>query len=133
MLSLFPGILFLAPFSLTILRLGAGVALIYAGYFLITHRNNLATIRLPIIHHPALWMLWVSGIITIVDGLCILAGLGTQLAAIIGMIIAIKHFSLSLKYDTFRPLPRSTYVLLFLMCAALLLSGAGKLGFDLPL
>jgi uncharacterized membrane protein YphA (DoxX/SURF4 family) len=133
MLSLFPQILWLAPFSLSILRLGAGIAFIYAGYFMIIHRNDLAKIQLPIVAHPALWMLWASGLITIVDGLCILIGYGTQLAAIVGLIIAIKHMSLSKQYDSLRPLARSTYALLVLMCVALLISGAGPFGLDLPL
>ena len=133
MLSLFPGILYLAPFSLTILRLGAGISFIYAGYFMFVHRNEFTKIRLPIIAHPALWMLWVSGVITIADGLAIILGYGTQLAAIVGMIIAIKHLSLSKQYESLRPLPRSTYALLLLMCIALLISGAGPFGLDLPL
>lgn len=133
MLSLFPQILWLAPFSLTILRLGAGIAFVYAGYFMIVRRKDFTKIRLPVIHHPALWMLWASGIITIVDGFCILIGYGTQLAAIVGLIIAIKHMSLSKQYDSLRPLARSTYALLVLICLALLISGAGPYGLDLPL
>ncbi len=133
MLSLFPGILYLAPFTSTILRLGAGAAFIYAGYFMFVHRDDFTKIRLPIIAHPALWMLWVSGVITIADGVAIVLGYGTQLAAIIGIIIAVKHMSLSKQYESLRPLPRSTYALLLLMCLALLISGAGPFGLDLPL
>ncbi len=133
MYSLFPGILYLAPFAATILRLGAGVAFIYAGYALIVRRREYADIRLPLIGHPAIWMLWISGIITTLDGFALFAGFGTQAAAIIGMIIAVKHSTLSKKYESLRPLSRGTYALLFLMCLALLVTGAGPFGFDLPL
>ncbi len=133
MLSLIPQILWLAPFTATILRIGVGISFIYAGYFLIVRRNDLTKIRLPILGSPASWMLWISGVITIFDGLAILVGYGTQAAAIIGIIIVIKHMSLSKQYESLRPLPRSTYALLFLMCLALLISGAGPLGLDFPL
>jgi uncharacterized membrane protein YphA (DoxX/SURF4 family) len=133
MLSLIPQILFLAPFTSTILRIGSGIAFMYAGYYMLTHRNEFTKIRLPIINHPALWMLWASGIITIIDGVALFLGYGTQLAAIVGLIIAIKHMSLSKQYESLRPLPRSTYALLSLMCLALLISGAGPFGLDLPL
>lgn len=133
MLSLFPQILWLAPFSLTLLRFGTGISFIYVGYILIARRIELSKIQLPIIRHPALWMLWVSGIITELIGLALLVGYGTQLAAIVGMIIALKHVSLSKRYGALRPLARSTYMLLFLMCLSLLISGAGPFGFDLPL
>lgn len=133
MLSIFPQILWLAPFSSTLLRLGTGISFIYVGYFLISHRNELTKIQLPIIKHPAIWMLMVSGIITEVTGFALLVGYGTQLAAIVAMIITIKHFSLSKRFGSLRPLPRSTYALLFLMCLALLFTGGGPFGLDLPL
>jgi uncharacterized membrane protein YphA (DoxX/SURF4 family) len=133
MLSLIPQILWLSPFSSTILRLGAGIAFMYAGYAMLVRHGEYTAIRLPFIGHAAAWMVWASGVIIAIDGFAILIGFGTQAAAIVGMIIAVKHFSLSKKYETVRPLPRSAYALLFLMCTALLISGAGPLGFDLPL
>jgi uncharacterized membrane protein YphA (DoxX/SURF4 family) len=133
MLSLFPGILYLAPFSATILRLGAGVSFIYIGYALLMRRDELHKIRLPIIGHPPLSLIWIAGILTALDGLALLAGFGTQLAAIIGMLIALKHISLSGRWAEVRPFARSTYALLFLICLTLLVTGAGPLGFDLPL
>ena len=133
MLSLFPGILFLAPFSATLLRLGAGVAFIYVGYMLLMERDEILKVRLPLIGHPALWMVWTTGIVTALDGLALLVGFGTQIAAVVGMIIALKHISLSKRYGSVRPLARSTYALLFLICLTLLITGAGPMGFDLPL
>jgi uncharacterized membrane protein YphA (DoxX/SURF4 family) len=133
MLSLFPGILYLAPFSATILRFGAGICFIYIGYSLLVRRRELAAIRLPIIGHPPVWLICVAGLITVLDGIALFVGYGTQLAAIVGMLIALKHLSLYGRWSAVRPFERSTYALLFLICLTLLISGAGPLGFDLPL
>jgi uncharacterized membrane protein YphA (DoxX/SURF4 family) len=133
MLSLFPGILFLAPFSATILRFGAGISFMYIGYSLLVRRGELSTVRLPLIGHPPLWLIWITGLITLLDGLALFVGYGTQAAAILGMLIALKHLSLSGRWSTVRPVARSTYLLLFLICLTLLISGAGPFGFDLPL
>jgi uncharacterized membrane protein YphA (DoxX/SURF4 family) len=78
-------------------------------------------------------MVWFSVIATMIDGLALIAGFGTQLAAIVGMIIAIKHTSLSRTYETIRPVARSTYIVLFFICICLLLSGAGPIAIDYPL
>jgi uncharacterized membrane protein YphA (DoxX/SURF4 family) len=134
MLSFFPELLYLAPFSATLLRLSAGVALVYIGYALILHREEITTIKLPIVNaHPTVGLVWISGVVTMIDGFSLAIGLGTQLAAIVAMIVAIKHISLAGRYESLRPLPRSTYVLLLCICFSLLLTGAGPLGLDLPL
>lgn len=133
MLSLFPHILYLAPFSATLLRLGGGLAFIYVGYILLTRRDAITQIDLPLVGHPAVALVWISGILTMLDGFALFAGYSTQLAAIVGIIIAIKHISLSSTYESLRPLPRSTYALLALICLTLIITGAGPYGFDLPL
>ncbi len=132
-LSLFPSLFYLAPLSATILRAGAGIACIYIGYALILNRREITQITLPFIGHPARWMIMVSGVITILDGLALIIGFGTQAAAIIGIIIALKHLLLPRTYESIRPLARSTYALLILMSLTLILTGAGPFAFDLPL
>ena len=79
------------------------------------------------------WLIVVAGIITFLDGFALFVGFGTQIAAIIGMVIALKHLVLSRRYDALQLLPSSTFFLLFLMCLCLLITGAGPYGFDLPL
>ena len=133
MLSLFPGILYLAPFSATLLRFGAGIAFIYIGYQLIVRRDAIHKITLPLIGRPPIALVWVTGLITALDGFALFAGYCTQAAAILGMIIALKHLCLSGRWVTVRPVAGSTYALLILICLTLLISGAGPLGFDLPL
>jgi uncharacterized membrane protein YphA (DoxX/SURF4 family) len=78
-------------------------------------------------------MIWFSAIATLLDGLALIAGFGTQLAAIAGIIIAIKHISLSTRYESLRPVARSTYIVLLVICVCLLLSGAGPYAIDYPL
>ena len=133
MLSLFPGILYLAPFSATLLRFGAGIAFIYMGYSFLVRRAAISQIRLPVIGHPPIWLLWITGLITAFDGIALFIGYGTQAAAIVGMLIAIKQFLLYGRWAAVRPFERTTFALLFLICLTLLISGAGPLGFDLPL
>ncbi len=133
MLSMFPGILYLAPFSATILRFGAGLAFIYIGYALLMERRAITKIHISVIGHPSGALVWAAGIITMLDGFALFLGFGTQLAAIIGMLIALKHLSLWGRYASIRPLARSTYMLIFIICLTLLITGAGPLGFDLPL
>ena len=88
---------------------------------------------MPIIGGLSLWMIWVSAIATMVDGFALIAGFGTQLAAIAGMIIVIKQFLIPHAYESLRPVARSTYILLFFICLCLLLSGAGPYAIDYPL
>jgi len=133
MLSFFPQILFLAPYSSTILRLTSGLFFVYIGYQMCIRRAEFTRVEVPIIGTLSVWMIWFSAIATILDGLALIAGFGTQLAAIIGMIIAIKHFALSQKYEMIRPVARTTYVVLFIICICLLLSGAGPYAIDYPL
>lgn len=133
MLSFFPGLLFLAPFAATILRAGAGLSLIYIGYALIVRRDDIHRAKLPLVGHTAQWLLIIAGALTLIDGFAILVGFGTQIAAIVGMLIALKQAVLPRKFDAVEMIPRSTSLLLFLMCLALLFTGAGPFGFDLPL
>ena len=132
-LSLFPSLFYLAPLSATIIRLGAGIAFFYIGYVLILNRREITQITLPFIGYPAQWMIVVSGVITILDGLALIIGFGTQAAAIIGIIIALKHLLLPRTYESVRPFARSTYALLILMSLTLILTGAGPFAVDLPL
>ena len=78
-------------------------------------------------------MISLSGIVTVLDGFTLLLGYGTQAAALLGAVIALKHLFLPKSFGALRPLPKSTCLMLFLMCLALVISGAGPLGFDLPL
>jgi uncharacterized membrane protein YphA (DoxX/SURF4 family) len=105
----------------------------YLGYSSLVRRAELSKIHLPLIGYPPNWLIWVVGIITTLDGIALFIGYSTQAVAIIGILITLKHIFLSDHWATIRTFERSTYALLCLICLTLIISGAGPLGFDLPL
>ena len=102
--SLFPGLLFLAPLSATILRLAAAYALFYIGNSLIRDRHEVVRVHFPIIGHPHTWMVWLSATIVALTGAFLALGLYTQAAAIVGMLIALKHGGGGRWYPAIMPL-----------------------------
>jgi hypothetical protein len=124
MLSFFPELLFLAPFSALLIRLSAAAVFVYLS------TQHLKNIGLLVRAFGAL------------EGLCaalLFLGLYTQLGAILGVVVAGLHI-VRKEYT----LPLSTLLLLFVMCLSLLITGAGPftvtigsavfpLSFDLPL
>lgn len=114
MLSLFPEILFLAPFSAFVIRVA--VALMFA---------NVAWTRLGSADRALKTFAYIDVLIS----LSLLLGLYTQLAALIGLLCTAAW----LLVPKWCPLPRSTVVLLLVMCLSLLVTGPGPFGFDLPL
>lgn len=111
MLSIFPSILFLAPFSAFLIRIALAAVLGYA-----------------------MWAHWKSGKrgVSFIEGIVALAitlGSWTQIGAIIaGVIVTIWLWKPHL-----RPVARGTALLSLVLCLSLLVTGAGALAFDLPL
>ena len=114
MLSLFPELLFLAPFSAFLIRIAAGFAL---GIIASKHVFVPTTVARGI------------GVIEGVTAVLLVAGAYTQAAAIVGFILLL----IALFVPTYRTLPRSTLLLLMLLCLSLIVTGAGPFAFDLPL
>lgn len=133
MLSLFPGLLFLAPLATTLVRAAAGLLFAIVAFRMVLTRDAISQARVIIIGHIPHWMVWVSAIVTFIVGILLIVGLWTQGAAIVGMLIAIKHGLGVRKYRNILPLSGSAYFLLFVICLSLLFSGAGAFAFDLPL
>ena len=131
--SVFPGLFFLSPFAVTLLRIAAAYAFLYIANSLIQDRREIARVRLPIIGHPREWMVWISATIIAIVSCLLAVGLYTQVAAILGMIIAAKHGIFARRYSSIMPLSRGTYGFLFVICITLLITGAGAIAFDLPL
>ena len=131
--SVFPGLFFLSPFAVALLRIAAAYAFLYIANSMIQDRREIARTRFPLIGHPPMWMVWVWGGIIAIVGCMLALGVYTQIAAIVGMIIALEHGVGSRWYPAIMPLSRGTYALLFIICASLLITGAGALAFDLPL
>jgi uncharacterized membrane protein YphA (DoxX/SURF4 family) len=132
MLSLFPQILFLAPLGLTLLRVAAGLTLLWLAYFHGARRHELAAIRFPVVGSGA-WIVWMAIIFETVIGIALIVGIYTQLAALLGAVAAIKFLIWRKRYPQFFTLTRDTSALLLVICLCLLVSGAGAFAFDLPL
>jgi len=131
--SVFPGLFFLSPFAATLLRIAAAYAFLYIANSMIQDRREITRVRLPIVGHPREWMVWTSAFATGLVGCMLAIGLYTQVAAIAGVIIALKHGIGTRWYASILPLSRGTYALLFVICISLIITGAGAIAFDLPL
>ena len=133
MLLLFPHLLnyqFLVP---TLLRVVAGLFFAYIAYRMIVTREEITEQDVIIVGHIRNWMVWLSAFVTLVVGVLLFVGLWTQGATIVGMLISLKHGLGVKRYSAILPLSGGAYILLFVICAAILFSGAGKFAFDLPL
>ena len=114
MLTLFPQILFLAPFSAVLLRTAVAATLAYTAW---KHSAVRDTVKR------------VLSAVEILAGALILVGAWTQVAAIVGVCIVL----IWLAFPSTRVVPLSTALLILVMTASLVITGAGLLAFDLPL
>ena len=133
MLNLFPSLLMFGFFAPTIIRIIAAMTLFVVALRMQKNKNEILSTKLPIIGTPKGWMLWIYVVLTTVVGMALFVGYATQLAALLGMVVALKHAVFASRYPQLRPLPRASYVMLFFICLSLLLSGAGAFAFDVYL
>lgn len=133
MLTYFSQFLFLAPLSATLLRIVAGAFFGYVGYRVVLKREELLRIKLPVVVHARAWMLWLAVIITWLVAAMLFIGFMTQLAALLGALIAIKLFVLEPRLRHLGLLSRSTCFLLLVICLSIFMTGAGLFAYDLPL
>lgn len=124
MLSLFPELLFLAPLSAVLIRLTVSFALAYVASQRLRTGSRVRSI----------------GIVEGVVATLLFLGLYTQAAALLGFALA----SVYVLAPRLAILPRSTTILIGIMCISLLVTGPGPftitlgvitlpLSFDLPL
>jgi hypothetical protein len=114
MLSLFPQILFLAPFSASLIRVALAVMLAYAAWHHFKKADTFSRV-------------WA--VLELAAGIAIFLGIYTQgvaLAAFIGI-------ALGLIFARMRVYPMSTMLLALVMSLSLVVTGAGVFAFDLPL
>jgi hypothetical protein len=114
MLSVFPDVLFLAPFAAFFLRIAAAVLFGYAGW------HHLKNTSIP---------LRVLGFGEIVVAVSLFFGAWTQVGALLGAIIA----AIWLFQPSTRTLALGTSALLLVISFTLILTGPGPFAFDLPL
>lgn len=114
MLSLFPQILFLAPFSAFLIRVALAVLFAHASWRHVARPSISARI---------------FALLEIAVAAALLAGAWTQaIAPAAALLILVGFFVPFLRVSA-----RSTALLALVMCVSLLVTGAGALAFDLPL
>ena len=120
MLSLFPSLLSYSQFSPFIIRITLGVILVYFAYkaFRDCPQNTKAKI---------------IGVVEGISGILISIGLWTQLAALIIAIDLVIRLADRIRNKSFLTDGVNYYLLLLVLALSLLVTGAGKLAFDLPL
>lgn len=133
MLSLFPGLLYLAPLATALIRVAAGLTLLYVAYDLMAARGEIASTKFIIAGRVPQWLVLFGALVIFVASVLLIIGLYTQAAAIIGILFGLKDMVFARKYPNVMPLAAGTGALLFIMSVSLLLSGAGAFAFDLSL
>lgn len=114
MLSVFPSILFLAPFSALLIRTALALVFAFAGWKHLAREENLTR---------------VLATLELIAAILLLAGAWTQVGALIGIITV----SLWLAFPNTRPISKIAAMLALVMCVSLLITGGGAFAFDLPL
>ncbi len=132
MLNVFPGLLTYGFFAPTLLRIAAAIVLFYLAYNHYTQREHIARTHFPVFGAKT-WIAWVAIFVDVVVGLGLFFGAWTQVAALLGALIALKYGIWYGKYPSYFVLPRSTAFLLCIVCLSLMLTGAGAMAFDVPL
>ena len=130
MLNPFPDLFVYSIFAPTLLRVVASVCFIYIAQHLVRNRKNIQGVVFPLIRKPRAWMVYVSITITLATAFLLFVGLRTQWAALLGLLLALKHAFVLKNYPSIRPFSISTYLLLATICLALLVLGAGVFAFD---
>jgi uncharacterized membrane protein YphA (DoxX/SURF4 family) len=132
MLNTFPDLLTFSFFAPTLLRLAAAVVIAGIAYLQWKHVASIERTNLPIVGKST-WWVWLSTVAHGAIAVLLLLGYYTQIAALLGLLSAIKHFTFQHRYPNVFPLSRSTYFLLSVILFSLLFTGAGALAIDLPL
>ena len=114
MLSVFPSLLFLAPFSAFLIRVALALVLLYA--------VNKHWLR-------AETKFKIFGVIELVAAISIGAGALTKVGSSVSALIVIAWLARS----EIRPISFIATLLSLVLCVSLILTGAGPFAFDLPL
>ncbi len=133
MLNPFPQLLDFALFAPLILRLAAGLIMIGFGKEHLKRESNWKSFFDVIGLRPAGLYIGIIGTLEIIAGVMLVAGLGTQLAAIFASVIVAAATVIESKNDRLLKRDLVFYILLLCVCLSLILSGAGIPALDLPL
>lgn len=134
MLNTFPELLNFSFFAPTILRITAGLILIYFGWLKLSKNKESEIKFFEIIKlKPTVFWLWFIALVEIIIGILITIGFLTQISAIIASIIMLASIIIKLWKPFYLPNTVDFYILFFIVFISLIFTGAGGLAFDLPL
>jgi len=135
MLNPFPELLILGLLAPFILRLALGALFLRSAWQHATRerREQVASQLRVTWGATGAYFIWYLILAELVVGIMLLAGFLTQVAALIGIIVAVKLYLFRGRYPMIAPHYGSYYLLVIAVCISLLLSGAGAIAFDLPL
>ena len=126
--DLWPDTVYFAPLVIALLRIIAGITLVYVAYLLIEREHAFTHITFPFIGKPFIALVWVSGFVTAFVGASLIMGFYTQLMALVGMIIAAKHLYFARSHAYVFPLSVGSYALLFAIFFVIFICGTGSMG-----
>jgi uncharacterized membrane protein YphA (DoxX/SURF4 family) len=113
MLSLFPSLLFLAPFAALFIRVAVAIALVLASWKQMSEGGAVAR---------------TLGVLEFVAAAALFVGFWTQAAALLAILLFVAMLLIPN-----RPYPESTLLLALVMALTLVVTGPGAFAFDLPL
>jgi len=124
MLNPFPDLLALGFLAPTLLRLAVALSFGATAWAQYSRRTELTSF--------GMW-LWLVVTIEVAITLSLLLGAYTQLGALGALVLSVVYAVYAKKYGRAVPLCRGEYILLAIISASLLISGAGAFAQDLPL
>ncbi|HEY5383078.1 MAG TPA: hypothetical protein VIJ88_00800 [Candidatus Paceibacterota bacterium] len=133
MLNPLPQLLTFSFFAPTLLRITVACVFFYIAYIHTQRRKEIGATRFILVGAMGVWASWVLVVLEAGVALGLFLGYYTQIAALLGLLLCIKSFVWAKKYPRVFFLCRIEYILLFVICLSLLLTGAGAFAFDLPL
>ncbi|MDE2213174.1 MAG: hypothetical protein KGJ34_01420 [Patescibacteria group bacterium] len=131
MLNPFPSLLDYTFFAPTLLRIVAAIVIAVMVRHHFKNQREIRALIHPIVGNLARYLLALVLLIEAAVAVCLFVGFETQLAAIVGALLAIR--SLLVRPRVLSPFDRTTDWLLLAVCVSLLITGAGGYAFDVPL
>lgn len=135
MLNPFPDLLIFGLLAPLILRVALGIFFLAHGWQHMARerRESIASALRVSWGSLGTYFIWHLAGIEIIIGFAFLFGFLTQIAALIGIVIAIKLLLFRERYPMIALQSTTYYILVIAVCVSLLLSGAGALAIDIPL
>lgn len=134
MLNPFPILLTFGIIAPALLRVTVGLIFLYFSYETLRSRRDAKIVCFDEVGlKPGKYWVPVAGAAELVGGILLIAGLWTQVAAILLSIVTIGALIMKSRGGKEVRGPALYYILLFAVLISLMLTGAGFLAFDIPL